>query len=210
MPRRKTHALICQLIFAGVILLAQSGGRFEEAKRLALAYINSEQFDKAAGRLEEVWEQDQGDPTVGENLALAYLNTEDRRSLPALQEQAFAIIELLSAKDARVSFIVHHSHEKLAWLQGREWNQYCSGRLSITRNSIAYLADKGKDAEKHSFEVPIASLKANVIELDEDNVGVFRFKTPKGGYVMCVRNLSREEAKFLVAFVKRRLSHSKP
>src|SRR6266508_418780 len=103
MCRLTTYALSCHLLFAGGMVLAQSGGRFEEAKRMALAYINSEQFDKAAGRLEEVWEQDQSDLTVGENLALAYLNTEDKHSLPSLQKQAFAIIENLAAKNGRVS-----------------------------------------------------------------------------------------------------------
>lgn len=206
----KTCALIVHLLLMGIVLLAQSNGRFEEAKRMALAYIRSEQFDKAAGRLEEIWEQDQSDPTVGEDLALAYLNTEDKNSLPALQKKAFAIIEELTTKDARVSFIVHHSHEKLAWLQGREWNQFCSGRFSITRNGLAYLADKGKDAEKHSFEVSLDKIKASAIELSEGGVGVFHLKTSEGGYVMSVRNRNREEAKFLVALVKTALSHPGP
>src|SRR5436190_24013968 len=104
---------------------SQSGGRFEAAKRMGMAYINNEQFDKAAGRLEEVWEQDKSDAVVGEFLAVAYLNSEDRRSLLQSQEQAFAIIHKLVAAGSRVTFLVQHSHEKLGWLEGRELNQYC-------------------------------------------------------------------------------------
>src|SRR4051812_41879901 len=107
----------------------QNGGRFEEAKRMGMAYINGEQFDKAAGRLEEVWEQDKSDAVVGEFLAVAYLNSEDRRTLLQSQQQAFAIIRQLAAQGSRVTFLVQHSHEKLGWLEGRELNQYCRGRL---------------------------------------------------------------------------------
>jgi hypothetical protein len=188
----------------GCGLLAQTGGRFEDAKRMALAYIGSEQYDKAAGKLEEVWEQDQSDPTVGENLALSYLNTEDRHAIPTLQKQAFAIMDLLAARHERVSFIVHHSHERLAWLQGRQWHQYCSGRLSISEKSIVFLAETSTDAAKHAFEIPVSNVNNSTFESDEDSDGVFHVKSPKGGYVMSVRNRNREEAKFLVALVRRR------
>lgn len=98
MPRTNFPPLcaLLSLSFCGAagFLEAQSGGRFEEAKRMGMAYVQSEQFDKAAGRLEEVWEQDRSDPAVGESLALAYLNTEERRTLPQLQKQAFAIENL--------------------------------------------------------------------------------------------------------------------
>jgi len=202
----KIFSFTCALSFPVFILLAQNSGRFEESKRMALAYIDSEQFDKAAGRLEEVWEQDRSDTRVGESLALAYLNSEDRYSRADLQKQAFTIIDSLVSRHERVSFLVHHSHEKLAWLQGREWHQYCSGRLSITQNGLAYLATKGKDAERHSFESVFDKMNANAIELDtEDGRGVFHLKTPKGGYVMAVRTQNRAEATFLVGLIKRSL-----
>jgi hypothetical protein len=210
MSRLNTCALILSAFFAGLILEAQNSGRFEEAKRMGLAYINSGQFDKAAGRLEEVWEQDQSDASVGENLALAYLNTENRHSLPGMQKQAFAIIENLVAMNRPVSFMVQHSHEKLSWLQGREWHQYCSGRLTITGNLLSYMADKGKDASAHAFEEPLHGLPKNAIELNDSGTGVFHLKTPKGGYVMSVRNRNGEEATFLVALVKQRLNRLEP
>src|SRR3954470_2478038 len=125
-----TSFIVCRrvipwLLYGAATVWAQSSGRFEEAKRMGVAYLQAEQFDKAAGRLEEVWEQDQSDPSVGELLAVSYLNTEERRGLPQSQKQAFAIIDKLFTSGARVSFLVQHSHEKLGWLQGRELNQYC-------------------------------------------------------------------------------------
>lgn len=184
-----------------LVLSAQSGGRFEEAKRMAMAYIGSEQYDKAAGRLEEVWEQDHSDPTVAEYLAIAYLNTEDKHSLPKLQKQAFGMLDKLLEDHSRISFIVHHSHEKAAWLQGRQWHQYCTGRFSLQDGRISFLAQKGKDAEKHSFDISLAQFKG--IALDEDARGVFHVKTPKGGYMMASRNHNPDEARYLVEVVKR-------
>src|SRR5438874_5320584 len=107
MTKRSVRLFGFVCLASGALLEAgQSGGRFEEAKRMGMAYVNSEQFDKAAGRLEEVWEQDQSDPVVGEFLAVAYLNSEDRRSLPQNQKQAFAIIDHLVASGSRVTFLV--------------------------------------------------------------------------------------------------------
>src|SRR5258708_2078718 len=94
-----------------LLLAGQSGGRVEEGKRIGAGYVNSEQFDRAAGRLEEVWEQEKSDPSVGEFLAIAYLNTEDRHSLAENQIKAFEIIHSLAGAGSRVSFLVQHSHE---------------------------------------------------------------------------------------------------
>jgi len=139
---------------------AQTNGRYEEAKRMGMAFIQSEQFDRASGRLEEVWEQDQSDPNVGEFLALAYLNTEDRRALPKLEKQAYAIIRGLVTSGARVTFLVQHSHEKLGWLQGRELNQYCSGRLSLAGGHVVFVSDKGDKASQHSFDRDAGKIKS--------------------------------------------------
>ena len=180
----------------------QSGGRFEEAKRMGMAYVNSEQFDKAAGRLEEVWEQDQSDPVVGEFLAVAYLNSEDRRSLPQNQKQAFAIIDHLVASGSRVTFLVQHSHEKLGWLQGRELNQYCRGRLSIANHHLIFVSDKGEKASQHSFDVEASQIKS--ISLNEDDRrGTFQLKLLNGSYFMVTRNRNRDEARQIVDLIRR-------
>ena len=183
---------------------AQGGGRFEEAKRMGFAYIQSEQFDKAAGRLEEVWEQDQSDPSVGEFLAAAYLNTEDKRALPKIQNQAFAIIDKLVSSGSRVTFMVQHSHEKMAWLQGRELNQYCRGRLSIANDRATYVSDKGEKVTQHSFDLGSGQLKHISLNQD-DRRGTFQFSTPSGNYFMATRNRNRDEARVIVELVRQQL-----
>jgi len=166
-----------------------------------MAFIQSEQFDKAAGRLEEVWEQTQADSSVGEYLAIAYLNTEERRNLPDAEKQAFAIIDKLAGAGARVSFLVQHSHEKLGWLQGRELNQYCRGRLSIEDRHLIFVADKGEKAGEHSFDLKADQVKS--ISLNEDDRrGTFRLKMMDRDYFMATRNRNRDEARKIVELVQ--------
>jgi hypothetical protein len=178
----------------------QGGGRFEEAKRMGMSYIQGEQFDRASGRLEEVWEQDQSDPTVGEFLAVAYLNTEDRRMLAKMEGVAFAIIDKLVASGSRVTFLVQHSHEKLGWLQGRELNQYCRGRLSIENNRIVYVSEKGERKSQHSFDIGASELKAISLNAD-DQRGTFQLKFAAGNYFIATRNRNRNEARRIVDLV---------
>jgi hypothetical protein len=168
---------------------------------MGMAYINSEQFDKAAGRLEEVWEQDKSDAVVGEFLAVAYLNSEDRRSLLQSQEQAFAIIHKLVAAGSRVTFLVQHSHEKLGWLEGRELNQYCRGRLSIGNHHLVFVSDKGEKASKHSFDVEASEIRSIILNAD-DRRGTFRLKLSNGNYFMATRNRNRDEARVITDIVQ--------
>ncbi len=183
-------------------LWGQSGGRFEEAKRMGMAYIKGEQYDKAAGRLEEVWEQDHSDPTVAEFLAVAYLNTEDKRSLPEIEKRAFQLIDTLIATRARATFMVQHSHEKMTWLQGREMNQYCSGHLSIHGTHVTFVAERGEHASQHSFEVDASEVKG--IDLHEsDRRGLFQLKERGQPYVFATRNRNRDEARFVVGLLRK-------
>ncbi len=190
---------------------AQTTGRYEEAKRFGAAYIQSEQFDKAAGRLEEVWEQDESDPTVGENLAIAYLNSESRQTLAQFEKKAFALIEKLALSGASVSFLVQHSHEKLGWLQGRELNQYCRGRLSLQGETLTYVSARGDKAGQHSFKVTKEGL--HDISWNEDDArGTFKMKVRlRDGtqtMFMATRNRNKNEAKFLVELIRKQM-HSK-
>src|SRR5258708_30941640 len=74
------------------IAFAQGGGRFEESKRLALAYLESNQYDRAAGKLEEIWEQNQSDADVAEWLAIAYLNGQERESQSGVEAKSLALM----------------------------------------------------------------------------------------------------------------------
>ena len=61
---------------------------------MGLQYVRNAQFDKAAAKLEEVWEQQQPpDPAIAEHLAIAYLNGEDRRNRKELATRAYEIME---------------------------------------------------------------------------------------------------------------------
>jgi len=193
--------LFLTIVVLMVTLTAQGAGRFEEAKRMGFAYVSSEQFDRAAARLEEVWEQDKSDPQVGEYLAMAYLNSEDKGpNGPRMEKAAIAIIESLYSAGHRVSFLVQHSHEKLALIQGRELNQYCRGRLSIEGKRVIYTGEKGEKAASHSFDVPVV----RDIDLNEDDRrGTFVLKTSNGSYFFAIRNRNRNEARLLVNLVKK-------
>lgn len=103
---------------------------------------------------------------------------------------------------------MQHSHEKVAWLQGRELNQYCSGRLSIVNRKLVYITDKGTDRRKnaigHSFEVDAKNVKG--ISLNEnDTRGTFQLKLADNNLFMATRNRNRDEARVLVDLVRSEL-----
>jgi len=194
----------CSFIFLFCTVgAAQNNGRFDEAKRAGMSLVQGEQYDRAAGRLEEVWEQDHSDLSVGEFLALAYLNTEDRRALPQNQTQAFAIIKELTSKGGRVSFIVLHSHEK-GLLGGHELSQYCRGRLSILDHHLIFVADKGEKAGQHSFDVTAKDFKSASFH-EGDERGTFNISLNSGSYFMATRNRNRDEARLIVNLVRQGL-----
>ena len=201
----RTSGYFLSIFMLSTPALPQTSGRFEEAKRSGMSLLQGEQFDKAAGRLEEVWEQDQSDPSVGEALSVAYLNTEDRRGLPQSQKQAFAIIHSLVDSGRRVTFLVQHSHEKLGWLQGRELNQYCRGRLLIEPARLTFVSEKGEKASQHTFEANWDDVKA--ITLNEvDTRGTFQLKLGTGNYFMATRNRNRDEAREIVGLIQKHLT----
>ena len=140
---------------------AQSAGRFEEAKRIAQQYLDSNQFDKAAAKLEEVWEQDKTDPAVAENLGLAYLNGDDRRYNPEVVSKAVRLMQEAVKLGGKASFLVQHKHEgKIKVLAiGGDSLKYCNGKLSISHGSISFVMKQLKGAEDHSFETTPEQVK---------------------------------------------------
>ena len=194
----------CLLISACFALLAAQTARFEEAKRVGLGYIRAEQYDKAAGRLEEVWEQDKSDPMVGEYLALAYLNSEDHANHSANQAQGFEIIRKLASQESRVTFTVIHSHETMSWLQGRQWNQYCRGRLSISPSRLVFISEKGEKAGEHSFDIDGHQSKTVYVNPKEQR-GIFQIKTGESSYLMATRTASFEEAALIVDLIRQKV-----
>jgi len=204
---RKSQNVVQLMLAYGVLLpllYSQVGGRFETGKRLGIAYLEGGQYDKAAARLEEIWEQDQSDPTVAEYLAMAYLNTEDRASLKRTEKIAFELIEKSMKANSRASFLVQHSHEKLTWLQGRELNQYCSGKLSIIGDKLIYEGTSGEKARQHSFSVPLSKVS---VDLNPDNEkGVFRVSANGNSLTMVTRNRNRHESSYLVQLIRKQIA----
>ena len=138
---------------------------------------------------------------------MAYLNTEDKRSLPKIETAAYAIINRLVSSGSQVSFLVLHSHEKLSLISGRELNQYCRGRLSILNHRISYIADKGEKASQHSFEgMDSDGLKDAVLNKD-DSRGTFHLKTKRlGNLFLATRNMNKNEAKFIVELIHKEVA----
>lgn len=193
--------LACFASLVSNFVFGQTGARFEDAKRSGMSYITSGHFDKAAGRLEEVWEEDKSDLMVGEFLAVAYLNTEDRASLPLLAKRGFKLIEYVVAQGGKATFLVHHSHENLAWLQGREMHRYCSGRLTVSARGMTFISERGEKPGEHSFTVIPGGL--GKISFDgKDRRGTFHIQTDDHRYSMVTRNWNPDESRFLVELVK--------
>jgi hypothetical protein len=143
------------------VSFGQSGGRFEDLKRIAQQYIDSNQFDKAAGKLEEVWEQDKTDPVVAENLGIAYLNGDDRRYNSAVAEKAAKIMQESLKLGGKATFLVQHAHEGkvVKLVTGGDSLKYCDGKLSIAHGKLIFVMKPLKGAEDHSFEATADQVK---------------------------------------------------
>jgi hypothetical protein len=167
---------------------SQSGGRFEDAKRVAQQYLDSNQFDKAAAKLEEVWEQDKTDATVAENLGIAYLNGDDRRYNPDVVAKATKIMEESLKLGGKATFLVQHIHEgKLVrGLTGGDSLKYCDGKLSISHGKIAFVMKPLKGAEDHSFEASADQTKVSA----PNSKGEFKIsrKPDNKSFTMAPRN----------------------
>jgi hypothetical protein len=151
------------LLGLAVVSFGQSGGRFEDAKRMAQQYLDSNQFDKAAAKLEEVWEQDKTDPTVAENLGIAYLNGDDRRYHADVADKAGKIMEESLKLGGKATFLVQHAHEGkvVKMVTGGDSLKYCDGKLSISHGKVAFVMKTLKGAEDHSFEATTDQIKVS-------------------------------------------------
>ncbi len=181
----------------------QSAGRFEEAKRIAQQYLDSNQFDKAAAKLEEVWEQDKADPTVAENLGLAYLNGDDRRYNPEVVGKAVKLMQESLKLGGKASFLVQHKHEgKIRVLAiGGDSLKYCNGKLSISHQSISFVMKQLKGAEDHSFEAAPEQVKVT----GPGGGGEFKLtrKADKAAtYTLVPRNGIKEDTDILLSMMR--------
>lgn len=211
-----SHRLNATFLYLFVPLLAlipaahgRDGSRFEEAKKLALQYIDSDQFDRAAGKLEEIREQDKTDPVVAENLAIAYLNGDDRRYHPEAADKALQMMEEAIKLGGKATFLVQHKHEgKLERLAtGGDSLRYCDGKLVIEKGKVRFIMKPLRGSkEDHSFEAPSAQLRYS----GRDNASTFSIShevdNDKGKptwkkYTMEQRNGRMEDNKLILALI---------
>ena len=129
--------------FTGVVVVfsaiafAQQNGRFASLKSQAFEFFDRGQYEQVAGKLEEVWEQDQSDPKVAEYLGIGYLYGE--HDLAKAKPVMLAAIE----RGGQATFLVQHSHEKNSFLTGGTIDNYCDGKMSVSPGKVAFVAQSG-------------------------------------------------------------------
>lgn len=197
--------------FAFSLCPAQSGGRFEAAKRLGLTYLSRGQYDKAAGNLEEVWEmQKPSDPLVAEFLAIAYLNGDDRKSQTDVEQKASGLMQKAIELGGQATLLVQHSHEKLGFIQGNELTKFCSGRLSVRPGRLTFVSEAGENPGKDSFEFTAADLKEAAPNSDTSR-GMFHIKGRDKGkertYNMVPRSWARADSDFFLSLIHQHVQH---
>lgn len=176
------------IVFAdGALVFAADpqNGRFADLKASAFQAFDKGRYAEVAGRLEEIWEEDQSDAKVAEYLAMGYLYGErDLSKAQPLLEKAIAL-------GGQATFLVIHSHEHLSMLRGDVITDFCTGKLSITPGKISFLADSGE----HTLNIPGTELKE--FSILGGSPGRIHIKTLDRGYVFRVKTQTRSEAVLL-------------
>jgi tetratricopeptide (TPR) repeat protein len=187
------HVLrIVTLLAVAFSVFAQNTGRFSELTAKGIAYIDQGRFNDALNALEEVWERDQSDPKVAENLAMAYLYTDhDLAKATALAERAIQ-------GGGKASFLVQHPHEKIGFVSG-DIVDFCTGRLSVSRERLVFTS---RD-ERHSFVIEkgqLREMKANHVY--GSSRGMYHIRTvDKKNYNFRPRSWSEEEQQLMLQLV---------
>lgn len=178
---------------SGVLVLGQENGRFASLKSQALTLFERGQYEQVAGKLEEIWEQDQSDPKVGEYLGIGYLYGE--RNLTKARPVMLAAI----AHGGQAAFLVQHSHERLGLINGDTINNYCSGRMLVVPGKLTFTADNGE----HSTAFTPGDLKE--FRVLGGSPGRVQIKSAGKTVTFRLRTETRAEALFLEELVTQNL-----
>lgn len=181
------------ILLTACAALAQQNGRFATLKSQAFDYFDRGQYDKVAGKLEEIWEQDHSDLKVGEYLAMGYIYGDKDLA------KAQPIMKEVLAKGGQATFLIQHSHEKLGFLNGDTLNNYCSGKMSIVPGKVSFIADDGM----HSATFTGAALKT--LRLQGSGPGRLEIKSEGKNYTFRVKSETHAEAAFLLELVQQNL-----
>jgi len=181
------------ILLTACAAFAQQNGRFATLKSQAFDYFDRGQYDKVAGKLEEIWEQDHSDLKVGEYLAMGYIYGDKDLA------KAQPIMKEVLAKGGQATFLIQHSHEKLGFLNGDTLNNYCSGKMSIVPGKVSFIADDGM----HSATFTGAALKT--LRLQGSGPGRLEIKSEGKNYTFRVKSETHAEAAFLLELVQQNL-----
>ena len=177
------------LSLCSILLHGQQTGRFATLKSQAFTLFERGQYEQVAGKLEEVWEQDQSDPKVAEYLAIGYLYGE--RDLNKARPVMKAAIE----RGGQATFLVQHSHERSGILGGGPLNNYCTGKMSVVPGKLTFTADSGE----HSATFTAADIKD--FHILGGSPGRVQFKALGKNYVFRGKTEKNDEAEFLEELV---------
>jgi hypothetical protein len=164
---------------------AQANGRFATLKTQAFDAFQKARYADMAGKLEEVWEQDQTDPKVAEYLAMGYLYGEHSAA------KAHPLMQTAISLGGQATFLVHHSHERGTIITGSTMNQFCTGRISITPGKLSFVSDGGE----HSATITLADLKD--FRIPGNIPGRVLIKAGGKNYTFSVKSESRDESVLL-------------
>jgi hypothetical protein len=178
-------------------------------KRLAVGYVETArdggQFDKAAAKLEEVWDQDQSDPGIAEALGIAYLNGADREYNPAVEAKAVALMEKSIAGGGRATFLVKHSHEHL-FATGHTVTKYCAGKLSIRTGRLVYVAVQEGREPAHTFDIAASEIEIGEPDSHDGMVQIrFRLDGKQVTYSFLPRDGNAKDGRIFRDTVKKAL-----
>ena len=178
------------------LLLAQ-GGRFEENKRAGLASLKDGKYDRAAAKLEEVYEADPSDPVVAEALATAYLNGDERKLDAKLDGKAKAIFDRQLEKGGRAVFLVQLNLSSSFY--GSSTTKVCSGPMVISAGKIEFQCEKGDAKSEHSFTLSAGDVKEMGDRFDKGH-GMFFIKSAKRTYNFYPASWDKKHGQLILAF----------
>ncbi|MBV9304390.1 MAG: hypothetical protein JOY62_05885 [Acidobacteriaceae bacterium] len=177
-------------VLSCALLGAQQNGRFADLKSQGIGLFQGGKYSEAAGKLEAIWEEDQSDAKVAEYLAMAYLYGEHDAA------KAQPVMEKAIANGGQASFLVFHSHERLAALHGDIINQYCAGKISVSPGKLVFISDSGE----HSVTIDPAELKEFTVTGGAP--GRISIKAAGKSYTFMAKTHSRAEAVLLATITQ--------
>jgi hypothetical protein len=195
-PVRISMRLAVVVLAFVTAVAGQVRGRLAELTAKGIADLEQGKYTAALNALEEVWEQDQSDPAVAENLAMAYLYAEkDAPKARSLAEHAIRA-------GGKASFLVQHPHEKVGFLSG-DMADFCAGRIRISKDQLIFTS---KDP-RHSFVINAGGLKEiKANRLYGSERGMYHLQTTdKRKYNFRPRNWSQEEQELMLRLVKQHI-----